>query len=742
MIHEVRLYRQTLPAAQINRQYRAKKNLFPQSLKFAVEPYLQFDSPHTAIVRWSTKDPSPSLLRVRLGDEFNTIQDAIPKTEHQLGIEVPRHNRIYRYQIEAAVDGVRQLSREYECDTFFNYCVAELPNAPNSFPASDSKNHIASEAKKILAGSKVRQGVCLMLGCTDGQLAYELVRQSKLRVIAVDTDKSRVQALREHFRQAHCYGARVAVHHVESLAKLPWVGAFANLVVSERFMSEGALPGSAAEIMRILRPGGGVACLGQPKSDSKHNSADDLRKWLADSKVEGVNIVSNNRGIWARIVRAPLPGVGEWSHQYGTADNTAFGGETLQGNSNTQDFATHWIGRPGPRAQPDRNGRKPSPLAVNGRLFVQGLHRIIGLDSYNGTILWSQEIPNIERFNLPRDSSNWCADNDFVYVAVGRDCRQINAQTGELVSQRRVADKGNSTSSHQWGYIGRVADKLIGSAIKEGTAFIDFWGGDTAGWYDARSGPVTYKVCSDRLFAMDRSNPGVQWTYEDGVIINSTISGRGNQLYFVECRNKAVKDSDARRVGSKELWQDQFLVALDVSSGKKVWEQPLDTVAGTVVFYMACGEDALVIVASSGEHFHVYAYGRNNGNPIWSNSGGWLEGKGDHGKAMSRPAIVGGEVYVRPWVFDLASGKKLDVPMQGGGCGTYAATSQGLIYRSGNVTLWDRASGNLSSWSRLRPGCWLSTIPASGMVLSPEAGGGCSCGSWLETSVGFMPKLD
>ena len=49
------------------------------------------------------------------------------------------------------------------------------------------------------------------------------------------------------------------------------------------------------------------------------------------------------------------------------------------------------------------------PLAINGRLFIQGLHRIAALDAYNGAILWSLEIPDLERFNMPRDCSNWCA---------------------------------------------------------------------------------------------------------------------------------------------------------------------------------------------------------------------------------------------------------------------------------------------------------------------------------------------
>jgi hypothetical protein len=78
--------------------------------------------------------------------------------------------------------------------------------------------------------------------------------------------------------------------------------------------------------------------------------------------------------------------------------------------------------------------------------------------------------------------------------------------------------------------------------------------------------------------------------------------------------------------------------------------------------------------------------------------------------------------------------------MPGGGCGSYAATEKSLVFRAGNVTMWDVADNSFSNWHRLRPDCWISTIPADGMLLSPEGGGGCSCGSWLETSLGFMPE--
>ena len=77
--------------------------------------------------------------------------------------------------------------------------------------------------------------------------------------------------------------------------------------------------------------------------------------------------------------------------------------------------------------------------------------------------------------------------------------------------------------------------------------------------------------------------------------------------------------------------------------------------------------------------------------------------------------------------------------MPGGGCGTYAACESALFFRASNVTIWDAESGTTTKWHRLRPDCWLSTIPAAGMLLCAEGGGGCSCGTWMETSVGFMP---
>jgi outer membrane protein assembly factor BamB len=733
MLHEVRVYSRALNTDEIRANQQNKLRDLPKPFLLASGPYARFLDRETAEVVWQTIDPSASDLIVDMGDQSRKVTDQRLKTDHRLRIDGLKDNRIYSYQLATSPTAV---SSDFELDTTFNFTRQQVPNRPSPYHDDERGRITRRTAKRLLSESGVTAGICLVLGADDGRLVYELVRQSNLTVIGVETNLSKVATARTALTRAGIYGHRATIRQVESLDQLPYTGDFANLVVSDRMLGDEEMAGSSHEVLRILRPDGGLAWIGQTSGDTQLMDVDDLRAWCGSTQWK---ITDDAQGLWARIFRAPLEGAGEWSHLYGLANNSAFGGENLGGARSVKDLQVQWLGRPGPRAQADRNGRKPSPLATGGRLFVQGLHRLIGLDAYNGTILWSLEIPPMERFNVPRDSSNWCADEEHVFVAIQDACWQINAKTGQVESINAVQPGEHDSWTYDWSYIARHKNLLIGSAVKNDTAYVEFWGGADAGWYDARQGPVTFKVCSENIFACEKSPGRPRWTYSKGVILNSTITVADDSVFFVECRHPKVLASPSRRVGMPELWQQQFLVALDVTSGRVKWQRPLKLAAGIVTFYMSHGDGTLVIAASGGDQYDVYAFEDSRGEPIWQREIGWLDGKGDHGKAMSRPAIAGGRLFVRPQVLELQTGKVIG-QMPGGGCGTYALTANTVIFRNGNVTLWDSEKGKSSSWSRLRPGCWLSTIPAGGMLLSPEAGGGCSCGKWLETSIGFLPK--
>ncbi len=721
--------------------------------EIVIGPYLQFVAPGEAVVRWRTAAPSPTILRYGWRGLKPSFEDRKPKTAHEARLKGLRRNRVYSYVITTVVDGKEKHSPAFGCDTHFNYALGRVLNRPHPYPKTAGVP-LAEAAARIVRKSAARPGVCVVLGAGDGRLAYELAAASRFRVVVLETDAKRVPDVRRRFHAAGIYGVRATVLQVPSYDKLPLPSSCANLIVSDEALTTGKLIGSAADVHRVLRPGG-VALIGQPPDARKRLTAEALTQWLDAAKLKYE--LRRDGGLWAKIVRGPLPGAGEWTHQYGRADNAAYGGEMLGGATSADDFEVQWIGRPGPRYQSDRQNRKAAPLSVGGRLFLQGLERIIALDAHSGIILWALEIPGLRRFNVRADSANWCADAKYVYAAIRDKCWQIDAATGKVVRFHDAAPAGKRKWKWDWGYVGNEGGLLFGSAVKQGAAYQEFWGGQY--WYDQEAGPLTHKVCSDNLFAIDKKTGRTLWTYEGGVIINTSITAAAGTAWFVESRHPAVRALDTRRIGAKELWQQQFLVALDSRTGRKRWERPIDTDDGITMFSMAHGggkpatrpagkpatrpAGKLVIVASApggGGRFHVAVFDAANGRPAWESRVKWLgRNKGAH---LSRPAIVGDVVYVWPTAFELATGRKLHQKMVRGTCGTYAAASGAIISRIGNLGIWSPKTGKVTNWRRLRPDCWLSTIPASGMILSPEGGGGCSCGGWLETSIGFAPVRD
>ena len=150
-------------------------------------------------------------------------------------------------------------------------------------------------------------------------------------------------------------------------------------------------------------------------------------------------------------------------------------------------------------------------------------------------------------------------------------------------------------------------------------------------------------------------------------------------------------------------------------------KQPRETEAGKAVLYLAHKRAEWGIVSSGRGQYHVTVYGDEEGHIDWEDRFDWPGGKHDHGKAMSRPAMINGNLFVRPRVYDLASGRTLAKVMPGGGCGTYACAGNFLIFRSGSITLWDHRYEIPSQWARPRPGGGPSSLPARGVLLASVA---------------------
>jgi outer membrane protein assembly factor BamB len=626
----------------------------------------------------------------------------------------------------------------FDLDNSLNYSVQPLSESPTTHPPTAAPDHsrASKQAAQILTLTRCTRGYGLILGCHDSPLAYELARQSQLTVFGVGTDSNRLARARTALAAAGAYGPRILLRHVPSPTNLPFPRSFANLITLEDPVAPDRLPDVLTSLLPWLQPATGTACLGPFRSTDRTQLETQVATALKDRNSRW-SLEPTDDSLWL-LVRRILPAdTGSWTHQYGDAGNSADSKEGLQGVADTGHLAVQWLGRPGADFGVDRNPRMPAPLAINGRLFHQGLNRIVALDSYNGAVLWSLEIPALRRVNLPRDTGNWCADPNRIFVAIENRCWALAADTGDLTATFPLP-KPALAATHDWGFVARAGALLYGSSVKRGAVYTNFWG--KASWYDGVVGAGTEKVCSDDLFALDSSTGTIQWRYRNGVILNSTIAMASDRVLFVECRNPEIATLTTGRIGSAKLWEHQHLVALNAQTGAVLWQRPIETAHGTVVFYLLADGDRTLLMASTAGKYHLYAFRSHDGADLWQAAHDWP--RDNHGGHMQHPVALRNAVYLEPCAYDASTGRLLTRGVgRHGGCATYSATSRALIYRGegGRISMWDVEHETVSSWYNLRPSCWLSTIPANGMVLSPEGGGGCSCGNWLETSIGFAP---
>ncbi len=726
-LHLLRVYAAALPARTIAAHARALEPLLMQPLKLAAEPRLRFLPGGRARVQWNLVEPAACAIEYgRKGDAERVAVPCKQKTAaHEATLRGLRPKTVYTYRIRCAGPDGDLLSRAYEFDTTFDYT---RPAVPNPRPAGAME---ADAARRALAG-RAGPGLCVVYGLEDGRLAYEIARQSEMTVVGVDDSPQRVAAARKFLSERGVYGAQASVRLATDLAAAPMPTGLADLVVSEAWL-RGRRAGSVKEMRRLLRPDGGRLAL----LVFKDGLAPAARRALA-AAAAGLKAGESAKFLEWSFTRGPLPGAGSWTHEYGDAGNSANSWDALSGADGTDDLVVQWLGRPGADFGIDRNPRMPAPLAARGVLFHQGMNRFAAVDAWNGVILWSLEMPALRRVNMPRDCANWCLDDDALYVVAGDSAFLFDPRSGREKGRLTVPPEAKGPAC-EWGYVGRTGRLLIGSRQRRGAAFTEFWGGFA--WYD-KAGKQSLKVCSRALFAFDASGESSKpaWVTPGGAIINSTITLGGGRVFYLESRNPALEKNTTGRFGD-ELWKDLQMVCLDAATGKEAWRRPADLAPGKIVIYMAWVPGYLVVMSSGDKLYHVYCYDPKTGARRWAAEHPWT--RDNHSGHMQHPVLDRKRAYQEPYAYELATGVRWKREVgRHEGCATYAAARDALIYRGKGrcVAMWSIPTGKVTHWACLRPSCWLSTIVGCGLVLSPEGGGGCSCGRWLETSLAFAPK--
>jgi hypothetical protein len=158
-------------------------------------------------------------------------------------------------------------------------------------------------------------------------------------------------------------------------------------------------------------------------------------------------------------------------------------------------------------------------------------------------------------------------------------------------------------------------------------------------------------VTSDLLFAMDPETGKPVWQYQGGALLNSTSTLGDGMIFFLESRNpEAISAPFARQ--SPNVLTDQWLVALDLKTGKKLWQKTHDFSALKFMTYLVHGKNTVVVTGTdASKNFHTFAFNapsprgnQNTGDDIIGAIGGRLlwseshkEDKGHHSGHLQHP---------------------------------------------------------------------------------------------------------
>ena len=573
-------------------------------------------------------------------------------------------------------------------------------------PAETQRPDIAQAADEILRASRVREGLCLDLGCGDGRLALELVRRSNLYVVGLEADPAKVAQARRFLADAGVYGARVSIHEGK-LTEASFPQYFADLIVSSAQLADPSARINKTLIRQLQRPHGGAICVGQPGSFHAEH-------------------------------RGPLPGAGKWTHQNSNAANTLCSDDQLVRGP----LEVAWY-RDSVLAIADRHAQGPAPLYDRGVLVVEGVHGLCGLNAYNGHTRWIYRIENVladwdgvhHDVGVGETGSNVCLGDGSVFVRTGSKCLRIDLQTGRKIAEFQTPVE-NQVRNRNWGYVAFAGGLLFGSVLNDEHTV------------SPRYPDIRLRTESVLLFAMDPATGEVRWTYQgEHSIRNNAIAIADGRVYLID-RPLAPADRIAapqpngkhRPLLAPGDHIGGTLIALDARNGQVLWKND-QNIWGT----------QLAVSSPAGVLLMYYQGVKHSFFKLPSEIGGRLAGFAtDSGECQwdreavfkTRPVINDGVVYAEGGAWNLKTGQ--DVPWEfrrSYGCGQIAASRHLMLFRSATLGYLDLSRDvGTENFGGIRPSCWFNAIPAGGLVLVPDGSSQCACSYQMQAWLALQPR--
>lgn len=640
------------------------------------------------------------------------------------------------------------------------------PNDPKSPFAEDNLSETYREAAlQILGETGKRQGFCMVLGSEEGRLAYEIARRSDLQILCVEPDAEKAKRSREALAKAGLYGTRVVVLESQ-YADIPFANYFANLVVSDRLIADGTLPENPQQFARFVKPVGGQVYLGRPDSAKGEGpTTDAMQKWMNKLGLANQSTIETEVP-WVKLTRAELPGAGSWTHQYAEPGNTAVSDDKIVSGG----LGVLWYGDPGPGKMVNRHEGAVGPLAVAGKLIVQGENSIMAYDAYNGQFLWEKENPEALRTGVFQNNNpgNLASTDERLFMLADDKCVEFDLNTGEILRTHELPQI-EGRDEMVWGYLAVHEGKLFGTATRR--TFLDA--------RLRRRGKQTDEA-TDVVFALDLTTGKHLWHYQGSSVSPQTIALGKNAVYFIDSSLTAEqrdvilrqdKTELAKLVGQEAVDAERRAkeidvrrtVAVNATTGAEQWSKLVDVTdcseigigGGKLTLMFADGKLIICGANANGHYWTQFLAGdfsqrrllvldAKTGAKLWVKDANYRH----------RPIVVQDRIIAEPWAFELATGEQIlrehpvtgeKVPWSiirpGHHCGMISGCTNMLLFRSGYTGFYDlEEDAGTRHFAGHRLGCWINAVPANGLVTIPEASAGCVCLFSIASTITLEPR--
>lgn len=601
----------------------------------------------------------------------------------------------------AVADG--RLFASTEKGTIYCFSAKAMNLAPSKVVLHKRSPQHDAAAKEIIAKTDIERGLCIDVAADGGELAIALAARAKnLRIYALDDDAERVAKTRARLAKLGLYGSRITVHFCEDLSKqnLKW---YADLVVSGASVNSGNVDVDALE--PICSPYVGKGCVGKPGS----------------TKVFGGK---------------PLDGAGNWTHMYADAGNTYNSNdETIKGPLRMRWYSDTMIGLP------ERHGRAQQPAVYDGYMITPGLDGVHVCSVYNGMPYWSQSIPG-----MMHEVNDWhaggtgtgghmCIGDDRVFARAKNKCFVFDLHTGKKLSEYSTPAVAGAKDG-QWGYLA-YSNGIVFGAVSDPNH--EVWG--TTDKYKINKLLVESKA----VFAIDAKTGETLWVHMPELSIrNNTIAVDGRAIYFIDrvkfrsltLEAGTVMNRQLRALAAKSgttlkeeiakyVKRDPgVLITLDSRTGKERWRSKWD-VRGTSL--MVSDKYKRVHVGAN-EAYGVLGDGGDDGRVFDSNTGK-LVFNGPRRRTMLNGFEFDGK--------DIRTGETIrkDRSVVGSfawrvkGCGMSSGSRYCTMLGNGAMRYVDHSvtPARMQFWAGVKANCWISAIPAGGVVVNGSTGYGCQC---------------